>query len=191
MGFTASRSDTAMDPTTTSTALPDEPGRHALLLASATLDAAERDGRPIVLSQALAGVAHSYRALRAYGSAESYLDKALVCARAAQATDLAVDLLCDLCDTVTCLAGTLPYRAEAHAARERARDHAFEAGRLSGRVADGAWEVKVLLRVSDVLNRLGDHEDASQLQTRALRLLAGTKAANAGEVSGLGRLADS
>jgi hypothetical protein len=48
----------------------------------------------------------------------------------------------------------------------------------------------VLLRVSDALNRLGDHEDASLLQGRALRLMAGAPAVNADEVPGLGRLAD-
>ncbi len=176
-----------MDPTP----LPDEPARQTLRLACATLDAAEMNGRPIVLSQALAGVAHSYRALRAFDSAESYLDKALAWARVAQATDLCVDLLSDLCDIGTCLADTLPDRAEAHAARERVRDHAFEAGSLAARVADGSWEVKVLLRISDVLNRLGDHADATQLQTRALRLMSGAQAARIGEMPGLGRLADS
>lgn len=170
-------------------ALPDTAAREALRLACATLDAAEHDGRAIVLSQALAAVGHSYRALRAYANAESYLDKSVAYARTAQATDLVTDLLCDLCETVISLASTLE-AAPAHAARERARDHAFEAGSLAGRVADADWEVKVLLRVSDALNRLGDHEDASVLQSRALRLMAGAPAVNAGEVPALGRLAD-
>lgn len=165
-------------------ALPESTARDALRMACATLDAAEHDGRAIVMSQALAAVGHSYRALRAFRSAESYLVKSVAYARAAQATDLVTDLLCDLCDTVISLADTL-HAAPAHAARERARDHAFEAGALAARVADGDWEVVVLLRVSDSLNRLGDHEDASQLQSRALRLKAGAAATDAGEMAGL------
>lgn len=172
------------------TPLPDEPARVALSLACAALDAAEADGRPVVLSQALAAVAHGYRALRALDAAESHLQQALRWARAAQATDHVVDLLCDLCDTSATLADTLPEPTQAHAARERARDHAFEAGALSPRVADADWEVKVLLRVSDVLDRLGDHDDATQLQTRALRLMSGLQATAAHELPGLGRLAD-
>jgi tetratricopeptide (TPR) repeat protein len=170
-------------------ALTDATARDALRMACATLDAAERDGRAIVLSQALAAVAHGYRALGCFASAESCLNKAVVYARASLATDLVADLLCDLCDTVICLSRQLDAGA-AHAARERVRDHAFEAGSLACRVADADWEVKILLRVSDFLNRLGDHEDASQLQSRALRLMAGAPALNAAEMPGLGRLAD-
>jgi tetratricopeptide (TPR) repeat protein len=170
--------------------LPDEPARHALRLACATLDAAELDGRPMVLSQALAALAFSYRALRAEDCAETCLQQALRWARAAQATDQVVDLLCELCDTRTSLAAQLTESAAAHAARERARDAAFEASSLAAHVADADWEVKVLLRVSDVLDRLGDHDDATQLQTRALRLMSGVASASASELPGLGRLAD-
>ena len=33
------------------------------------------------------------------------------------------------------------------------------------------WEIKVLLRASDVLDRCGDHDDAITLQTRAMELM--------------------
>ena len=71
------------------------------------------------------------------------------------------------------------------------RDRVFEAGQLAARVSDADWEVKVLLHISDVLNRLGDHDDASQIQARAMRRMAGTQATNVSEMPGLGRLADS
>jgi hypothetical protein len=68
------------------------------------------------------------------------------------------------------------------AAMERARDHAFEAAALARQASDAHWEVKVLLRVSDVLDRCGDHDDAISLQTRALTLMSH-------EASGFGDLA--
>ena len=57
--------------------------------------------------------------------------------------------------------------------RERARDHVFEAQRLAHQVSDARWEVTVLLRLSDVLDRFGDRDDATQLQVRALQLTVG------------------
>jgi hypothetical protein len=59
-------------------------------------------------------------------------------------------------------------------------------------VADPDWEIKVLLRVSDVLDRCGDRDDAVQLQTRALRLMAhdATAQIDPRVLPGLGRLAD-
>ena len=39
--------------------------------------------------------------------------------------------------------------------------------------ADPQWEVTVLLRVADLFDRLGDHEDAIALQCRAMGLMGG------------------
>lgn len=170
----------------------DEPAREALRLACKCLDAAEAAGSAMAISQALAAVAHAYRALRAFAFAESCLDEALRLARAAPSTDWVTELLCRLCETAVQF-GAAQDAMEAgsgHAARERARDHAFEASQLAARVADRAWEVQVLLRVSDALNRLGDHDDATGLQTRALRLINGSQALDVAELPGLGRLAD-
>ena len=56
-------------------------------------------------------------------------------------------------------------------ARDRARDQAFEAARLAGLATDPNWEIRVLLRASDVLDRCGDHDDSVLLQQRALVLM--------------------
>jgi hypothetical protein len=172
----------------------EETARQDLRQAAAALDAAERQAQPMAMSQALAELARCYRRLQAPAAAEAYLDMALRWARAAQATDQVVDLLCELCETTITLAQAQDHTAQAaaQATRERARDHAFEASSQAAHVADAEWEVKVLLRVSDALNRLGDHDDASQLQTRALRLMSGNAlvAANPALLPGLGRLAD-
>lgn len=172
--------------------LPEEPARDVLRLACKVLDAAESGGSAMAISQALAGVAHAYGALREHAFAESCLDEALRLAGAASSTDWKAELLCRLCETAVQV-GAVREEAEpgsGHAARERARDHAFAAGQLAARVADRGWEVKVLLRVSDALNRLGDHDDATGLQTRALRLLSDSPQSDVTTLPGLGRLAD-
>lgn len=173
----------------------DEPARQALRQASSELDAAERSAQPFAMSQALLQMARSHAALGAAASTEAYLELALRWARMTGSNDHIVDLLCELCEAAALLAE----REEGvrcgngHRARERARDHAFEASALAGRVADAGWEVQVLLRISDVLNRCGDHDDAAQLQTRAIRLMSGPEigaAPNPAILPSLGRLAD-
>lgn len=154
----------------------DEPAREALRRAAAALDAAELGGQAHAISRALADVAACYRSLKAMASAESYYETALRWARSAGSGDQVVDLLCDLCETAVELAeaqgAALP--GSGRAARERARDHAFEASTLAGRVADPSWEATVLLRISDVLDRCGDRDDATLLQVRALQLMSGS-----------------
>jgi hypothetical protein len=153
--------------------LHDHAARETLRAAAAALDAAELLGQPQAISAALAQLARSLVAMRALAHAETYLESALRWSRAAGFVDQTVDLLCELCELTERLAQTQDGRApgEGHNARERARDHAFEASTLAGRVADPDWEIGVLLRVSDVLDRCGDRDDALQLQTRALRLM--------------------
>ena len=172
----------------------DESARHALCTASAALDAAEVRRDPYEMSQALAQVARGYARLRAAASVESHLELALRWARRSRSTDLTVDLLCELSDAAERLAHAQDSEASGtgHAARERARDHAFEAGTLAGRVADPDWEVRVLLRISDILDRCGDRDDAVQMQARALRLMSGSADAvlDPHVMPGLGRLAD-
>ena len=173
----------------------DEPARQALRQAAVALDAAERRAQPYGMSQALVAVARAYVQLRAVASAEAYYELALRWARSAGSTDPVVDVLCELCECATLLADAQDAAApgSGHAARERARDHVFEASTLAGRVADASWEFKVLLRIGAVLERCGDCDDAALLQTRALRLMMGGLAAGAPDAAllpSLGRLAD-
>ena len=118
-------------------------------------------------------MARCYRALQALGPAETYLERALAWARTLGAADQAVEILCLLAET-SCSLAELHAQDDSrrsHAALERTRDWAFEATGLAGHVADPQWEIKVLLRISDVLDRCGDHDDAVQLQSRAMRLM--------------------
>lgn len=152
----------------------DSPAREALRHASAALDTAEVRAKPHDMCGALARLGRCYRDLRAHSAAEDVLGQALRWARATGSPDLQVDLLCELAETACMLAEELAEdeARSAYAARERARDRAFEASRLAGSVADAQWEITVLLRISDTLNRCGDHDDALGLQTRALQLMA-------------------
>ena len=169
--------------------------RDALSRATSMLDAAEAQGHPYLMSQALAQVARCYRDIGALAGAETGLELALRWARAAGSADPCAELLCELAETAVTLGESLrgDDPAAARAALDRARDHAFEASRLASRVADPDWEPTVLLRLSDVLHRCGDHDDACALQTRALRLLGGGSHLPAAEpepASGHGRRAD-
>jgi tetratricopeptide (TPR) repeat protein len=152
----------------------DGPEREALRQAAAALDDAERHMRPHEMGAALAQLGCCYRGLRAHSAAEDAFGQALRWARASASVDLQVELLCDLAETACALAEELAddEPRSAHAARERARDRSFEATRFAGSVADPHWEVTVLLRISDALNRCGDHDDALGLATRALELIA-------------------
>jgi tetratricopeptide (TPR) repeat protein len=161
-----------------------DPARSALQHAAAALDRAEQHAHPLEMSLALAQLGRCYRALQALAPAEAALEHALRWAGVIGAVDQSVDVLCQLAETGCAIAeqhaGDGSRRG--HAALERTRDRAFEAAALAGRVADPHWEIKVLLRVSDVLDRCGDHEEAIGLQVRALSLMyCGELAGSAGD----------
>jgi hypothetical protein len=153
---------------------PRPSSEEALRHAVAALDAAELKRQPLAMTQALAQVARGCQGLGELRAAESHLAPAEVWAAASGATDLWVQVLCQRAECACALGEQ--QRAEGghhagHTACERARDAAFEAAHLASRVSDPTWERAVLLRVSDVLNRCGDHEDAARLQARALAML--------------------
>jgi hypothetical protein len=159
-------------------AMADGPARDALRQAMHQLsDAQARNdpGMPAALCHALTEAARALAGLHAYSPAESYLAQALRWARLMGGPDLRADLQCALAEVATNAADLAQLRGErgpeGRRARDRARDHAFEAARLAGQTTDPHWEVKLLLRASDVLDRCGDHDDAVHLQQRALALI--------------------
>jgi hypothetical protein len=139
-------------------------------------------------------MAYSHRDMQAWASSESCFQLALRWGRVVGSVDHTVDLLCANSEAAAALAQVQHHaRAGAgHAARERARSHAFEAATLAGRVADPRWEATVLMRISEVLNRCGDNSEAVLLQTRALRLMSGSLVGvpDPLQMPSLGRLAD-
>jgi hypothetical protein len=156
-------------------AMLESPARSALREAAAALDRAERFKHPLEMTLSLAQMARCYRGLQASEPAEWYLERALAWAGTLGAIDQSVEILCLLSET-SCSLAEKHARSDARrsrAARERTRDRVFEIARMADRVADPAWEIKVLLRISDVLDRCGDHDDAVELQSRAMRLMYG------------------
>jgi len=149
------------------------PARDALVSALEALEAAEQQPHPLVMSLALAEAGHCYRQVGALSQAERYLQRALRWALTLGSADGSVDLVCELAELAVQQADALAATdaPAARAARERARDRSFEAASLASRTADPHWEVHVLLRASEVLDRCGDHDDAISLQCRALHLL--------------------
>ena len=166
--------------------------RDALGQAIGALEVAQRSGQAWAVAEAHLALARAYSSLGAGGWALTLLEQGLAFAHG---PDQRVELLCE---RITALAR---HSAELEAlqagsgrpSREAARDHIFEASRLAGGVADPRWEVKVLLHLSDVLDRFGDRDDAVNLQTRALRLMqhpGGESAIDPSQLASLGRLAD-
>lgn len=174
---TARRADAANGLSADGAALADGPARDALREAMQHLNLAEQAGgagQASAMCQALTETARALAGLQAYGPAESYLAQAQRWALMMGGHDLRADLqnaLAEVATNAADLAEAQGQRERSRAARERARDHAFEAARLAPLTTDPNWEIRVLLRASDVLDRCGDHDDAVQLQQRALVLM--------------------
>lgn len=174
----------------------DARARHALGIALQALDLAQRGREPSDMSNALAQVGRCHRVLGELDVARVRLEQSLIWAEMLPVPDAQVDLLCELAELACALADCAPDDEDPDPSRcdladrlDSARDHAFAAARLAGHVTDAHWEVKALLRVSDVLERCGDHADAIAIQCRALTLMgldhaAGAEAANASEAMG-------
>jgi len=158
------------DTSTLGSDLPYGPGRAALDLAVRCLDEAEKEQQPAAMCEALAGIARCYRALSAYAHAMDFMRQALRWSFALGGVDQRIELLCELAELAV-MAGEDAKDGEdgerqARAALDLARDMAFEAARVATRAADPHWEIKVLLRASDVL------EPRHELRARE-RLLRG------------------
>jgi tetratricopeptide (TPR) repeat protein len=152
----------------------EESARQTLRRAEAALDEAEQQGEPALLSQALAWLAQCHRQVGALAEAVWYAKRALAVARGLPAVDGSVDALCALAELSVERAARLNAGDEprgVHRLHEAARDHAFEASQLAQHCADAEWEVSVLMRASEVLDRLGDHDDAITLQRRMIQLI--------------------
>ena len=163
----------------------DPHAREALYSAIQALEAAQRSGQAGAMAEAHLGLARCYKGLGAPAAALAMLSHGLACA---PGTDQRVELLCERIALLADLAQAQQAQAQGQgrAAQEEARDHIFEAAGLAARVADASWEVTVLLQLSDMLNRLGDHEDAAELQSRAVQLMAGDESGGCDAAQGPG-----
>ncbi len=151
-----------------------------LQTALRALQTLQGGGRPHERLHAHVEVARAYAGEAAWASAEAHLERALASGLAVPAVDARVDLACELAELACRSAESAEcaeraesaQRGSGSAARRRARGHAAEAASLAAHVACPAWEIKVLLRISDVFDRLGNHDEAAELQSRAMRLMS-------------------
>lgn len=149
------------------------PVTEALATSVRRLDAAEQRLRPVEMAVALLEVGAIHRSQGSLDAAEWYLHRGLSWARTLGAQHLSTEILCELAATCAAIAQQFE-DADAHrayAARERARDHGFEATTLAARGADLRCEAAVLGLVSEALACCGDLEDCESLRRRQAELL--------------------
>ena len=145
--------------------------RPTLQAASAELLRCRSGASPYETYAALSDLAHCYAQQGSLATAEAYLDEALTWSRVLGSQDAQVDLLCQLAELANRAAELDEQVNSAAQARARACGHALAASALAPNVADPSWEIKVLLRASDVLESCGQRVEAIELQIRAVQLL--------------------
>ncbi len=172
----------------------DAASRALLQQSLQALDLARKCGQAWAMAEAQLGLARWYRDRGELGFSLALLESGLA---AAPGLDQRVELHCEIVNVLAQQsAGCEAYSAgSGRPARDVARQHIFKASMLAAHLADTAWEAKVLLHLSDILDRFGDRDDAVHLQNRALQLMGRSidglpQTFNPHLVPGLGRLAD-
>lgn len=144
---------------------------HEWQRAYASLDMARCTKQPLRLCEALTELGRCERRSGNAEAAAQRFDEALNWAQLVGVADLLTDLLCERGELA---ADQAPDALAAQPAGDPdawllARACAAEAARLAAHTSDPAWEVRVLLRASDLFNRLGSAVEAVALQARALQ----------------------
>ena len=144
--------------------------RHEWQRAEASLELARITRQPLRLCEALAELGRCERRSGDGDAAAVRFDEALQWARCLASVDLLADLLCERGELAADAAidAVTPGNDPEPDAWLQARACAAEAAQLAAHTSDPAWEVQVLLRASDLFNRLGSSVDAVALQARAL-----------------------
>ena len=158
------------------------------------LEVARQSGQAWAMAEAQLGLARWYRDQAELDFALALLEAALA---AAPGLDQRVEMHCEIVNVLARQSAAQERQStgSGRPARTTARQHIFKASMLAAHLADSAWEAKVLLHLSDVLDRFGDRDDATHLQNRALQLMGRSidgfpQVFNPHLVPGLGRLAD-
>lgn len=172
-----------------------DPASRALLQRSLhALERARKNGQGWALAEAQLGLARWYRERGELDFSCALLESGLT---AAPGLDQRVELHCEIINVLAQQSAGCEAQANGSGrpARDSARQHIFKASMLAAHLADTAWEAKVLLHLSDILDCFGDRDEAVHLQNRALQLMGSSidgfpQAFNPHLVPGLGRLAD-
>lgn len=149
----------------------------ALRDAARAAETAISGGSPYRASEALVRLGCRYRDMGELQAAIASFEQALPWTRLVGNADASVDVLCMLAECAADLAEDLDdgdrLSGRGRPAREIGRTHAREAWALTARTTDAKVELKLLLRVGEVLTRFGDHDAAFALQKRTLDLMRG------------------
>lgn len=172
----------------------DAASRDVMQQSLQALELARKSGHAWAVAEAQLGLARWYRDRSELDFSLSLLESALA---TAPGLDQRVEMHCELVNVLAQQSTRCETQAtgSGRAARNVARQHIFKASMLAAHLADNAWEAKVLLHLSDILDRFGDRDDAVHLQNRALQLMGRSidgfpQTFNPHLVPGLGRLAD-
>jgi hypothetical protein len=149
--------------------------------AEASLERARALQQPLRLAEALAELGRCARRSGDAEQAAQRFDEALRWARSLPVPDLLADLLCERGEMA---ADQVPAARSPDAERDpdawlHARACAAEAAALAPSTSDPAWEVYLLLRASDLFNRLDCANEAVALQVRAMQRQTGGADADA------------
>ena len=150
--------------------------------AEASLELARITHQPLRLCEALAELGRCERRSGQAANAAQRFDEALDWARVLGSADLLAGLLCERGELAAdgALDPESPRGEPDPDAWLLARACAAEAASLAAHTSDPGWEVQLLLRASDLFNRLGISGEAVALQTRAMERLGGAPSARSG-----------
>lgn len=143
---------------------------HEWQRAEAALEMARSTQQALRLCEALTELGRCERRSGATDGAAVRLDEALHWARRVGSVVLLADLLCERGELAADVAidPASPGQEPEPDAWLLARACATEAAGLAGHTSDPGWEVQVLLRASDLFNRIGNPVSAGALQLRAM-----------------------
>lgn len=154
--------------------LHETPDIAALRTALQAVEKAEASASSHALCHAWLRVGQCWRVMHAPQEAHNSLRNALREARTTRRGHELVQVLCEMAENTCDLADAKPEPSPEwlRMSRDKARDEVFEASTWLLRGEASADAAHTLLRLSDVLNRCGDHDDATVLQARALGWMA-------------------
>jgi hypothetical protein len=151
--------------------------REVLLSALRGFEAAEMAGDEEAWCASLVGLAHAYADAGEEDEAIALLDRGVQRTRCDDFGESGLGMLCDMAELASSIAdrrraggGEDPARS----AREQSRSCAIEAMRQVSRVVDPQLQAAVILRAADVLETLGEDEEALVFRRSAMAQLWGS-----------------
>lgn len=148
--------------------------REALMSALRGFEAAEMSGDEDAWCASLVQLAHAYAGAGESGEVIALLEHGVRRTQKSDFGESGLGMLCDMAELASGIADQhrqLGLDEPARDAREQSRSCAFEAMRQVARVEDPHLQAAVILRAADVLETLGEDEDAMVFRRSAMAQL--------------------